>query len=157
MTWDGGRKTDKFAAPDATDWANIVQEVVAIQKVIMENNNIYKNITHENILAGQPLILTSTQIIHLADINNDPEIVGLSIANCNMNENCIYISQGCLSLTDWFNITGSVKLIPGAYYYLTGKGKLTSIVPNTLIMLQIGQAQSETTLDINIKIPIYFS
>jgi len=155
--WDGGRDTDKFASPDATDWANIVQEIINIQKVIMGNNNIYSNIAAENILAGQPLILESNSRIQLADINNDPKVIGLSIADCLINENCTYISQGRLSLSDWFNIVNSVKLIPGAYYYLSGKGKLTSTVPNSLIMIQIGQAQNEMTLNIDIKIPIYFS
>lgn len=157
MIWDGGRETDKHAAPDAQDWANIVQEIINIQKVIMGNNNMGNNITDENILAGQPLILESTGNIQLANINDNPEVIGLSIADCLINENCTYISQGYLNLPNWFNIIGSEKLIPGAYYYLSSKGKLTSIVPNTLVMLQIGQAQNETTLNVDIKIPIYFS
>lgn len=154
--WDGGRETDQYASPDAKDWANIVQEVIHIQQVIIENNNIYSNVTDEDILIGQPLILKSNSHIQLADIENDPEVIGLSVANCLANENCVYISQGSLTLTDWSEIIGNTTLVPGVYYYLTEKGKLTSVIPTSLVMIQVGRAQNGMTLSVDIKVPIYF-
>ena len=153
--WDGGRESDKHAAPDAEDWANIVQEIIGIQKVIIENNNVFSNIAGEDILVGQPLILRSTGNMQLADIETEPEVIGLSIVNCVVGGNCIYISQGQLSLLDWSNIVGHVELIPGAHHYLFEKGKLTPTVPKTLIIAGVGRAQNKTTLSIDIQVPLY--
>lgn len=153
--WDGGRESDKYAAPNAKDWANIVQEVIGIQRVIIENNSIFSNTANEDILIGQPLILRSNGHIKLANIETDPEVIGLSIVNCSAGENCIYISQGRLSLTDWSNITNSITLIPGDCYYLIEKGKLISTVPSSLVVIEVGRAQNKTTFSVDIKIPIY--
>ncbi len=157
--WDGKSKTrqaDKYAAPDGADWQRLIQEVTSTQKIVIENNNIYSNIADEEILIGQPLILKSK--IKLAD-SNDPEVIGLSIVNCAINENCIYITQGRLILENWLNITGEIKLVSGACYFLSiqEKGKLTSIIPNNNVIVQIGRAQNKKTLSINIEMPIYLT
>lgn len=154
--WDGKsvtRQKYRYAAPDATDWDQIVKELQKTQKVVIENSRIYSNRSGEAILIGQPLILESN--IQVADLLN-PEVIGISINSCNPNENCIYITQGQLSLNDWSHITGTIELIPGAYYYLSnGKGKLTTVPPSSIVVSELGRAQDKNTLDINIKTPIY--
>ncbi len=153
--WDGkskSRQKHRYAAPDATDWERIVKEVIKTQKVIIENSNIYSNKADEVILVGQPLILESN--IQIADLLN-PEVIGLSINSCGPNENCIYITQGQLSLENWFHITGTNELIPGAYYYLSSKGELTAIPPSSIVVSELGRAQNKYVLNINIKTPIY--
>ena len=152
--WDGksrSRQVSKYAAPDADDWISIIKEVKKTQKVVIENNNIYSNIAGENILIGQPLILESKILL----AGNNSEVIGLSIIDCNIGENCIYITQGRLSLSDWSKIIGKVKLIPGKPYFLASTGKL-AIIPNNVAIVQRGRAQSEETLSVSIEIPIYF-
>lgn len=159
--WDGKSKTrqaDKYAAPDGADWQRLIQEITSTQKVVIENNNIYSNIANEEILVGQPLILKSG--IKLAN-NNDPEVIGLSIINCKIGKDCIYITQGRLILENWLNIIGEIELIPGVCYFLSmqEKGKLTSIAPNLSgdVIVQVGRAQSKNTLSVGIEMPIYLT
>ncbi len=154
--WDGqskSRQVSRYAAPDADDWKRIIKEIAKTQKVVIENSNVYSNIAGETILIGQPLILESN--IRLA--GNNFEVIGLSIVNCNINENCIYITQGRLSLFDWTNVIGTDKLIPGKSYFLVNIGKLTSVAPNTGAIVQVGCAQNTETLNVKIETPIYLT
>ena len=148
--WDGGRKVDQYAAPDASDWRNVVAEIQTTQKVVIINSNTYSNGIGENIVSGQPLVLESG-LLKLASQNN-PEVIGISLGGTN------YITQGRLTLEDWSIVTNFLKLIPGKYYYLSNqKGKLTSIPPNQIgeILVIVGRAQTVNTLDINVQIPVY--
>lgn len=158
--WDGKSETrpeHRYAAPDAADWNRIIQEMSKTQQVVIENNNVYSNTANEDILIGQPLILESD--IELA--GNNPEVVGLSIVNCIIGEDCIYITQGRLSLSDWTNIIGEMKLIPGRCYFLSMQeiGKLTSVAPSSRgdTVVQVGRAQSTETLSISIEVPMYLT
>lgn len=154
--WGGeskSRQVSRYAAPDADDWKRIIREVAETQKVVIENSNVYSNVAGETILVGQPLILESN--IQLA--GNSFEVIGLSIVNCNIGEDCIYITQGRLSLFDWTNIIGTDKLIPGVPYFLADIGKLASVVPNSGAIVQVGHAQNEETLSVNIETPIYLT
>ena len=157
--WDGRsgtRKSDKYAAPDASDWQRIIGEMIKTQEVVVTNNNVYSNDAGVIILAGQPLILVSN--IQLANPLN-PEVIGISIADCIVSEKCTYVNQGRLSLENWLHSIGTIKLVPGAYYYLSPsqEGKLTLIPPNNVgeTIVQIGRAQNEDTLSINIQMPLY--
>jgi len=157
--WDGGRDVDQYAAPNADDWNRIVQQVKQTQRVVIENNNIYSNIAKEDILIGQPLILKSG--IRLAGTHSYPEIIGISIVDCKITTNCIYITQGRLELEDWTNIVNSVKLLPGACYFLSmqEKGKLTTVAPdaNGDTVIQVGRAHSEEILSVNLEYPVYLT
>ena len=77
LIWDGGRKIDQYAAPDAGDWRNIVSEVQTVQKVVNNNSNTYNNDVGEDIVSGQPLILESG-LLKLASKDN-PEVIGISL------------------------------------------------------------------------------
>ena len=154
--WDGeskSRQVSRYAAPDADDWKRIIKEVAKTQKVVIENSNVYSNVAGETILVGQPLILESN--IQLA--GNSFEVIGLSIVNCSIGENCIYITQGRLSLSDWTNIINTNKLVPGKPYFLADVGKLASVVPNSGAIVQVGRAQDEETLSVSIETPIYLT
>jgi len=157
--WDGGRNTDQYAAPDAADWQRIVQQVIQTQKVVVENNNIYSNVAEEDILSGQPLILESG--IRLAGTQNYSEIIGISINDCKIIEDCIYITQGRLELEDWSNVVNTVELLPGARYFLSmeEKGKLTTVAPSASgdTVVQVGCAQSKEILSVNIESPVYLT
>ncbi len=162
--WDGkskSRQTDKYAAPNADDWNRVIKEVSNTQRVVIENNNVYSNLADEDILAGQPLILQSNSRILLADTNIQVEITGISIVDCEINEDCIYITQGRLTLEDWSNVISEEKLTPGESYFLSmqEKGKLTIIAPDSggTVIVQVGRAQSAETLSIGIEMPIYLT
>ena len=150
LIWDGGRKIDQYAAPDAGDWRNIVSEVQTVQKVVNNNSNTYNNDVGEDIVSGQPLILESG-LLKLASKDN-PEVIGISLGETS------YVTQGQLTLEDWSIVTNFLNLVPGRYYYLSNqKGKLTNIPPNQVgeILVIVGRAQTLNTLDIDIELPIY--
>ncbi len=156
--WDGKSRTrqeQRYAAPDADDWSSIITEVRKTQQVVIENNNVYSNIASEVILIGQPIVLESN--IRLA--GNNPEVMGLSIIDCGIGEDCIYITQGRISLSNWVNIIGADKLIPGQCYFLSTleKGKLTAEAPSIGTVVQVGRAQSNEILSVSIEIPIYLT
>ena len=154
--WDGKSRTRqerKYAAPDADDWVSIIEEVRGTQQVVIENNNVYSNVADEAILIGQPIVLESN--IRLA--GNNPEVIGLSIVDCGIGEDCIYITQGRISLSNWVNIIGADKLIPGQCYFLSDIGKLTAEAPSIGTVVQVGRAQSNEILSVSIEIPIYLT
>ncbi len=145
--WDGGRRVDKYAAPDAADWQNITQEVQTIQKVIIENSSIYSGGTF---VRGQPLVLEAG-VLKLAS-QNTPEVIGVSLGAAG------YVTQGQLTLEDWSMVTDFIALIPGEYYYLGNEeGKLTSTPLNQTgnVLVIVGRAQTLNNMDINIQPPIY--
>lgn len=161
--WDGRSETrdvDKYAAPDGADWNRAISEIAKTQQFtnVLERNLFYSE-ADESILAGQPLIIESN--LKLAGTSDYPEVVGISLVNCAIGIECVYIEQGKLELDDWSNVTGEVDLTPNAVYFLSmqEKGKLTKIAPessgNTVV--QIGRAQNPKTLSIDIKIPVYLT
>lgn len=148
--WDGGRDVDKYAAPDAADWQNVVNEVQTTQQAVIEISSIYSNAVGEDIVRGQPLIL-ETGSLKLAS-QDSPEVIGVSLGGTD------YITQGQLTLDDWSTITDSTILIPGEYYYLADqKGKLTHNAPSQTgtVLVIVGRAQTANTIDINVQTPIY--
>ncbi len=159
--WDGDSgnrdsNSGNQSGPDHRDWARAIAEIAATQRVVIENSNIYSNNADEIILIGQPVILNES--IQLAKVDN-PEVIGLSIVNCNINENCIYITQGKLTLPDWSNVNGVKELEPGKYYYLSvlEKGKLTVVAPDSNVIVGIGRAQNKDTLNVKLEVPIYLA
>ena len=166
IIWDGksaSRQKDKYAAPDAADWAQIIKEVRGTQlrvnelTVEIEPGSVYSRKSNDFIIIGQPVVLDDAKIVKAS--KSRPEVLGISIVDIEPDQDVIYVVQGQLTLTDWTNVVGYTELIPGAFYYLSMLvvGCLTAVAPVSVddVIVQVGRAQSKETLSIDIETPIY--
>ena len=166
IVWDGrsaSRQNDKYAAPDAADWAQIIKEIRGTQSKVneltveIEQGSVYSRISNDFIIIGQPIVLDGIKIVKAS--KSRPEVLGISIVDSEPDQDTIYIVQGQLTLTDWTNVIGYTELIPGAFYYLSMLvvSGLTAIAPVSVddVIVQVGRAQSKETLSIDIETPIY--
>lgn len=104
------------------------------------------------ISAGQPVSRTSTGVVLASASNTTKPCRGLAMGGVAAGLNGNFQSSGILSLTDWTAATGGVNLVQGSYYYLsTTAGKLTATKPSTGPCQMVGQANSATDLDVQIR------
>jgi len=159
MIWDGSSKTrldpSVYRAPDGADWNRLLKEIQYIQLEIKEGD-IYTNISNDFIYIGQPVVLDHNNQLTRARKSN-PEVLGISLVEVKPGKNTVYMVNGRLQLEDWIQVTGTSTLISGAYYYLsmTNFGMITSLPPDIGIIVEIGRAQSNKLLSINLKTPLY--
>jgi hypothetical protein len=97
--------------------------------------------TIQNILVGNAVDIDVDGYVVKANNN----CVGIAISV--INNICTYASDGIVERSNWMSVADSDNLIPGAYYYMSLDGKI-STVRRTDISKQIGVAVSQTKLDI---------
>ena len=159
--WDGSSKTRSnlgdYRSPDGADWQRMIKEVQKIQ-VEINKGDIYTNMSDDFIYIGQPIVLNANNYLKRAKKSN-PEVIGISLVKVLPTTNTIYITSGRLQLEDWTNVTGTINLIPGSFYYLSMSsfGLMTHIPPDSFgdSIVEIGRAQNRKLLSINLKTPLY--
>jgi hypothetical protein len=117
----------------------------------------------QNVAAGAPVYTSGAGRVSNADASASPSCnaIGLSFAALGDGETGRIITGGpiALSLAQWDALTGdSGGLVPGDWYYVSADtpGGLTSTPPDPNtdagdFVAAVGQALSETTLDVKIQ------
>lgn len=164
MIWDGlSANPDRYeravvADPDARDWDRITAELIAVQNYLagLPTNpdgdlfSLYSNDAAETIVGGQWIIVQSDGELAIAT-SNDGKVSGLTVTGAVTGEEVVYMRQGRVVALDWTNTTGSSELVPGADYYLTTNGGMSVTAPTSGYVVKLGQAQSITNFDVDIK------
>jgi hypothetical protein len=106
----------------------------------------------EAIQAGQPVRLTASGLaLAAATPQLSQGTVGIALTSKQPGEQCLYASDGSITLTDWRPIAGTLELTPGTPYSLgVVPGTLAVGFPATGVLLRIGFAVSTTALDIEL-------
>ena len=157
--WDGVENANRKSRfddinPNAKDYDAVSAEIIAIEKYVTGttvNPRIYTNIAGENITAGAPVYIDAAlKVSHAQAIAIKYQIAGLALDYVLAGEDCKYIAEGSVELTDWSDVTGTFTLVMGDVYFLSNllPGKLTNAVPTTGYVVRIGRAMSETKLDV---------
>ncbi len=162
--WDGtsesrdNRLIDR--SPDYFDWDQLVAELIATQQAIVgipvSGQTTYSLASSQMTLPGQAVCFSGSQLVLAkADASETSYVAGVVFIGGMIP---FYITSGKLLLPDWMNSTGASTLTPGAIYYLhpNAAGRLITLPPTTegQYLTKVGQAQSETVLDVNIAPPI---
>lgn len=114
-------------------------------------------------LRGSVVYVPSSGAAALARADDESTVlaVGFSVDDYSIGEEGEYITEGQVILSDWSNVSDSMYLTPGQTYFLspTSYGKITNIAPIAAgqYVLAVGKALSETSLDIEISLPILLS
>lgn len=107
------------------------------------------------IQAGQAVYLTADNRLGLAASAAMPqaECVGLCSIGAGAGFAAEYVTDTSLTLLDWTAATGHAELTAGAAYFLSATpGMVTTTPPSSGYLVRVGQAQSATTLDLEIDI-----
>ena len=85
-------------------------------------------------------------------------VIGLAHLDVAASTVGTYITEGLVIKSDWTAVAGTANLTPGALYYLstTIPGALTSTAPTLTgdILVSVGRAADNKTLDVSIRNPI---
>lgn len=162
--WDGTSESRPNTlvnrSPDWKDWDRIVSEVRSTQSAVLGisevGQTLYSAEADSEIKAGQPVYFNFNSLSKAVANSQDSSLVaGLVLLS---GETPTYITSGKLELPDWTDSTGANELTVGAIYYLHPSipGRITTSIPSAsgLFLVKLGQAQSETELDVNIAPPI---
>lgn len=164
MIWDGlSANPDRFeravvTTPDGNDWDRVTAEVIAIQNYLAglptdpngDLFSLYSNDAAEVIQGGKWVVVESNSELSIAT-SADGLVSGLTVTGATTGETVVYMRQGRVVALDWTNTTGSTELVPGADYYLTTNGGMSVTAPMSGYVVKLGQAQSVTNFDVDIK------
>ena len=162
LGWDGTSETRPdtriYAAPDGSDWDEMLVWVKAVQEALQGGEQL-SLVAGQNLIAGQPFYM-AYDAIWPAQANDETlaDACGLTIADAEVNDTVPCVTRGQVTRTDWSPIAGTAELEPGATYYLhpTVAGTMTTVAPSLTghFVVPLGKAVSITTLDVNIEKPI---
>jgi len=111
-------------------------------------------------LKGMAVYVVSEGHVDLAQADALATAGAIGLAHLDVAASTVgtYITEGLVTRPDWTAVTGTANLTPGALYYLSTAtaGALTSTAPTTTgdILVSIGRAASQDTLDVSIRNPI---
>jgi len=125
-----------------------------IQLTVSDTTDFYTATNQEGVTisSGQP-VTRVTNGVRLANATDTTKPCrGLCVGGVGAGAIGTFQNSGMFHLADWTSVTGSVNLTEASYYYLdVTSGKLTSTVPASGPCQLIGQANSTTDLDIQIR------
>jgi hypothetical protein len=106
--------------------------------------------------AGQPVHVTATNTVNLADASSNltSNTVGLAATSAGSGESIVVFTDGVLDQADWTSVIGTALLTPGAQYYLdTTAGKMSTSPPtvNGQVVVRMGTALTTTIFDIEVN------
>lgn len=96
-------------------------------------------------IAGQPFYIGNDGRIYPADYISFPEVVGFTTTDGADTVSCR--TSGQLRLAGW-------GLTAGAAYFLAGPGMISTSVPTTGYVVELGRALDSDTLDVKINSPV---
>jgi len=125
---------------------------------IGENMEFIDGIAGVNIKAGQPVYVSAIDgLMYLASAATAAasKVCGFCKTDAATGNSILLIPNGGLTISDWTLIVGSVSLVPGTTYFLSGTaGAITSIPPVSGYVVAVGCALAGDTFNIEIKTPV---
>lgn len=118
-------------------------------------NELYVT-ANESIAVGQPLYVSSSNTVNLADADsiNTSTAIGLAKTAATANEEVAVLTEGSLVQDDWTSVIGTANLTPSTIYYLdTSSGMMTSSVPSGEgdVIVSLGVAVTNKKFEIEIN------
>lgn len=112
--------------------------------------------TDSNISAGMLAYIKANTHVDLASSDNQAttQAAGMAIEDKSATEAVAYATDGQLTLGDWTAATGATDLVPGADYFLTTAGQMSTTPPSSGSVVRVGRAVNTMTFDIEISSPI---
>lgn len=129
---------------------------VSLDGVQIVEDSRHNLIAAETINVGQPVYISSSNTVNLADASslNTSHVLGLAISDASANTTVIVLSEGKVERFDWTSIVGTANLVVGAVYYLdTTAGQMVTTPPtgDGDHVVRCGLAVNTTTLDIEVN------
>jgi hypothetical protein len=148
--------------PNSQDWDRIISELLAVQSYVLglpttpdgERFSLYSANASVAIVGGVWTVIKPDGKLEIANNEVTGNVSGLTLVGGSINDSVVYLRQGSITASDWTTATGAIQLTPGANYYLTNTGGMSKISPSQGFVVVLGQAQSLTTFDIDINVPI---
>lgn len=139
-----------------TDALTLIDQVHVALEGYHAAQTQYSLTANETINIGQPVYVSSSSTVNLADADsiNTAHVLGLAATDATANTPVIIYSDGCVERADWTSIVGSASLTPGAVYYLsTTAGQLTTAPPSGEgdTIVSCGIAVTTTKFDIEVN------
>lgn len=142
---------------------NVCEQLNSIPLVIPGKDDDGSNLctaptTVDALDAGQPVYIDASGFARPAShaTHLSASVFGLAAEDIGaMSSGCL-ITAGSFELLDWTAITGGVLLTPGAAYYLTASGGLTTSVPQPGVddwNVRVGTAKSGTRFVVDPRDP----
>lgn len=122
-------------------------------RIIPMNEKMFYAKAIEPIKKGMPICLNSESQLSAATLEN-PQVIGFAKVDVVIGNSVPYSTDGVISMENWSEITGTEKLVPGAYYYLGSTHYMQVSPPESGILLALGRAVSANVFDIEIEQPI---
>ena len=109
-------------------------------------------------LAGQPVYVDASGYARPATFANSVtvDVIGLALEDAPIMDTVCVVTSGLLELMDWTSIIGAMLLTPGASYYLTSTGGLTTSIPQPGVddwNVRVGKACSGTKMVLDPRDP----
>lgn len=122
-------------------------------RIVPMNEKLFYAKAVEPIKKGMPICLNSESQLSAATLEN-PQVIGFAKVDVAIGNSVPYSTDGVISMENWSEITGTEKLVPGAYYYLGSTHYMQVSPPESGILLALGRAVSANVFDIEIEQPI---
>lgn len=102
-------------------------------------------------VVGQPVYVTGVNTVDLADADSraTARVAGLVFTAASAGNEGAYLAAGRITQANWTGVTGTVSLMPGSLYCLSGTaGQLTTTPPSAAgqVVVQCGVALNTETL-----------
>lgn len=154
--WDGSSSTrpdpSVFRAPDAADYARIVEELRKTQQSVVNMDEVYIAEAGENVNIGQLARIRNTDNkLIKADSSTSGLVCGLVLVPAAVGEDAIFVQDGKVSLESWIDVTGTTHLSPGLPYYLGPSGTISTMPATVGWHVRVGLAVGFTTLALKIS------